>query len=435
MTTIDVRIEKLVYGGDGLAHYGSQTVFVPFVLPGEQVSVEPLQSKKKFVRGRVERLLNPSSERSIPPCPHFGVCGGCHYQHISYASQLRLKSEILRETLSRIGRVEWDGLIATHQSPAFGYRSRAQWGVRPASAGGAEIGYFQAASSSLVPVMECPILSPRLAETLAILRQGLVTTAIPAGIHEIEASSDSSDEKILLNVSFDKFPAPPAALAETFRKLLPFLESILLLDRSKERFELIGPGYMTYRVGENTYHAGHLSFFQVNQFLTEELVHEVVGDARGNFALDLFAGVGLFTIPLARRFERVIAVDANVAATRDLKMNLEKNQVYAESVQSDASAFLKQLRQKPEFVVLDPPRVGMAPDAVARLLELRPATISYLSCDPSTLARDLSALTGNPAEKRGIGGVAVYEIAEVHLFDLFPQTYHIESLVKLRLRE
>ncbi|HXN21527.1 MAG TPA: class I SAM-dependent RNA methyltransferase [Candidatus Dormibacteraeota bacterium] len=435
MTTIDVRIEKLVYGGDGLAHHEGQTVFVPFVLPGEEVAVQPMQRKKKFVRGRVERMLAPSPQRSIPPCPHFGVCGGCHYQHIPYAEQLRVKSDILRETLSRIGRIPWNGPIVKHPSPPFGYRSRAQWAVRPAIAGGSDIGYFQAASSTLCPVTECSILSSRLADTLAILRGALINGAIPVGISEIEASSDSADEKILLNVSFDKFPASPEELAQIFRGLLPFLESLLLLDRSREQFELIGPGYITYRVGENSYRAGHLSFFQVNQSLMEELVRAVAGETRGAFALDLFAGVGLFTIPLARQFERVVAVEANLAATRDLKMNLEGNSVAAESVQTDASAYVKHLRHKPDFVVLDPPRAGLPPEAVARLLELRPAQIAYLSCDPSTLARDLSAFTGQRAEQSAGTGSGIYEISEIHLFDLFPQTYHIESFVKLKLRE
>jgi 23S rRNA (uracil1939-C5)-methyltransferase len=270
---------------------------------------------------------------------------------------------------------------------------------------------------------------------LAILRGALANRSIPPGVNEMEASSDSADDKILLNVSFEKFPEPPADLAQMFRGLLPFLESLLLLDRSRERFEMTGPGYIRYRVGENTYRAGHLSFFQVNRFLTEELVGVVVGGARGDFALDLFAGVGLFTVPLARQFQRVVAADANVAATRDLKMNLEENRVHAESVHTDASVFLTRLRETPDLVVLDPPRAGLPPEMPPRLLELRPAQIAYLSCDPSTLARDLAALTGKSTCKSTEPAAAIYDISEIHLLDLFPQTYHIESLVKLKRRE
>ncbi len=127
---MDITIEKLIYGGEGLGHHNGSTVFVPFVLPAERVSAEPVEQKKKFVRARVERVLDPSPERVVPRCPHFGVCGGCDYQHTPYESQLRYKTEILRETLGRIGRIEWPGEIVEHASPPWGYRNRAQWKVR-----------------------------------------------------------------------------------------------------------------------------------------------------------------------------------------------------------------------------------------------------------------------------------------------------------------
>ena len=429
---MDVRIEKLVYGGDGLAHHEGQAVFVPFVLPGEEVSVQPIQRKKKFVRGRVERLLSSSPERSIPFCPHFGVCGGCHYQHIPPSAQLTLKAEILRETLGRIGRVPWEGPIMTRASPPTAYRSRAQWAVRPGSAGEQEIGYFRAASSSLCAVSECGILSPRLAETLDALRKLLASGRVAGAVHEIEASADSADDRVLLNVSFEKFGAPAKALSETFHREIPHLESLLLLDRSSERLEMFGPGFITYEAAGNRYRCGHLSFFQVNRFLAGELVEAVCAEARGQLALDLFAGVGLFTLPLATQFQRVIAVDANLAATRDLKANLETAGAGAEVVNLKAEAFLSRCKDKPEFVVLDPPRAGLGAEVTEKLTHLAPQRIAYLSCDPSTLARDLAALTGVSSGK-GVSeqAGARYEIREVHLFDLFPQTYHIESLVML----
>lgn len=433
---MDVRIEKLVYGGDGLAHHDGQTVFVPFVLPGEEVSVQPVQRKKKFVRGRVERVLSSSPERSVPFCPHFGVCGGCHYQHIPPAAQLKLKAAILRETLGRIGRVPWDGPITTHNSPPTGYRSRAQWAVRPGSTGTPEIGYFQASSSSLCAVTECGILSPRLAETLAELRRLLAGGRVGGAVHEIEASADSADDRVLLNISFEKFGRPAKALAQLFRDAIVHLESLLLLDRSNERLEMFGPGYITYEVAGNRYRCGHLSFFQVNRFLAGELVQAVCAEARGQLALDLFAGVGLFTVPLARQFEQVIAVDANLAATRDLKVNLETAGSKAEVVNLKAESFLSRCKDKPEFVVLDPPRTGLGAEVTERIAQCAPARIAYLSCDPSTLARDLAVLTrAGTAKEAAAPTAARYEIREVHIFDLFPQTYHIESLVKLERLE
>src|SRR5208282_2194713 len=148
---MDITIEKLIYGGEGLAHHNGSTVFVPFVIPAERVSASPVEQKKKFIRAQVERVLEPSPERAIPPCPHFGVCGGCDYQHIPYEAQLKYKTEILRETLRRIGRIEWLGEIAAHASPPWGYRNRAQWKIRPlgdANGSALGIGYFRANSTA-----------------------------------------------------------------------------------------------------------------------------------------------------------------------------------------------------------------------------------------------------------------------------------------------
>src|SRR5277367_3567289 len=172
---MEITIEKLIYGGDGLAHHDGSTVFVPFVIPAERVSAEPVEQKKKFIRARVDRLIEPSPERTAAPCPHFGVCGGCNYQHIPYEAQLRYKTDILRETLRRIGRIDWPGEIITHASPPWAYRNRAQWKVRPldeTASGDAEklrIGYFRAQSSALCAVDDCAILSPLLLKTLMAL--------------------------------------------------------------------------------------------------------------------------------------------------------------------------------------------------------------------------------------------------------------------------
>lgn len=428
---MDIKIEKLVYGGEGLGHHEGRTVFVPFVLPDEVVSVRAVESKKKFLRARVEELRTASPERASPPCPHFGVCGGCHYQHIPYEAQLRYKAEILRETLSRLGRVKWDGPITTHASPPLGYRNRAQWTIRAGGDGVPAIGYFQAGSSAVCAVDECPILSPRLAETLAAFRRLLAEGKLPLKLREVEAFADSADKQLLLSASLESFDAPPAELADTLRNALPGTKTLLLHDAARDRFELFGPGYIHYEAAGNRYRVGHLSFFQVNRCLVDELVRTVLAEERGGLALDLYAGVGLFTIPLTRRFERVVAVESNLAALRDLQANIEQSGVPARRVHDEVESFLARWRDTPDLVVLDPPRAGVAPAALARLAQLAPGRIAYLSCDPSTLARDLQALT---AARKGLGSPAGYEVREIHLFDIFPQTYHIEALVVLRRR-
>ncbi len=203
---IEVRIEKLVYGGDGLGHHDGHTVFVPFVMPDETVSVDPLERRKKFIRGRVAQITQPSPDRVAPRCPHFGICGGCNYQHIPYELQVRAKTDILRETLSRLGRITWDGPVVPHVSPPFEYRNRAQWKIVRSPAGHGEIGYFEAGSQKLCPVRECPILSPRVAEALSAISRLLAAGRLSTDLREVEAFADAEDQKLLLNLSFAKLP-------------------------------------------------------------------------------------------------------------------------------------------------------------------------------------------------------------------------------------
>ena len=429
---MEVRIEKLVYGGDGLAHHDGQTVFVPLVLPGELVRIEAAARKKKFVRGRLDQVLEASPERIAAPCPYFGRCGGCQYQHIPYDAQIRYKSQILRETLGRTGRIQWTGPIETHASPPYGYRNRAQWKVRGKPDGATEtpgIGYFEAGSARLCSVDECSILSPRLAETFEQLRALLAKSEILSAIDEIEAFADSTDEKILLNCSAARLTDSAESIAAALREAVPSAESILIQDRKADKFELFGPGFLTTSAGGAQYRVGHLSFFQVNRFMVDALTETVLGDSRGRLALDLFAGVGLFTVPLTSRFDRVIGVEANLAAAKDLEANLQASGGKSPAHRhATAESFLLHFHETPDLVILDPPRAGLEPELLARLKKLNPWRINYVSCDPATLARDLAGLVGNQ-EAPG-----PYEIRDINLFDIFPQTYHMEVLVRLKRR-
>jgi 23S rRNA (uracil1939-C5)-methyltransferase len=437
---MEITIEKLIYGGEGLAHHEGSTVFVPFVLPTELVDAAPVEQKKKFVRARLERIVTPSAERAAAPCPHFGVCGGCNYQHIPYEAQLRYKTDILRETLRRIGRIDWPGEIITHASPPWAYRNRAQWKVRPldeAYNGGADgdasaeklrIGYFRAQSTALCAVDDCAILSPLLLKTLLALRGALEKGELPHELREVEAFSGTADAKLLLTATFSRIPAGTADVAATLRRIVPESESLLFYEPSREKMELFGPGFMECTTASSKYRVGHFSFFQVNRFLIDELVHEVAEkEENGKRVLDLFAGVGLFSVPLAKRFSNVLAVESNPAAARDLEINTAgssgRGNGTVEVRTADVERFLEKYRDRPELIVLDPPRAGLTPGALKRLGRTSAARMTYISCDPPTLARDLAALVQSG-----------YEISEVRLFDLFPQTFHLETVVRLRRR-
>lgn len=428
---LQLSIEKLIYGGEGLAHAEGNTVFVPFVLPGEQVRASVRLRKKRLIHASVLEVEKASASRIVPNCAHFRVCGGCHYQHIDVGEQVRLKKEILRETLARLGGVQWPGEIKEHTAEPFGYRNRAQWAFRDAMP--RAFGYFLPESAHILPIDQCPVLSPRLTEVFLQLQELARANSLPPGILEVEAFADSADEKVALNIAFERFPKPAKALAHEFRAALPALDSLLMLDQSKTRFELDGPGYLVQKASGFTFQVNHLSFFQVNRFLVEELLQTVTAEAKGGFALDLYAGVGFFSLPLATKFAKLVAVDANLSATRDLRKNAETAGVTVVSENEHTEEFLKKDQDKPDFVVLDPPRSGLGAETATRLANLGAENIAYLSCDPSTLARDLAVLTA--AEQR-IDEASLpnhkYEIVDVHLFDLFPQTFHIETLVRLR---
>ena len=428
---LQLLIEKMVYGGDGLSHAQGSTVFVPYVLPGEQVKAATVSRKKKLVWATPLEIEAAHAERVKPFCPHFAVCGGCHYQHASYDEQVKLKIEILRETLSRMGNVNWTGEIKAHTGQAVHYRNRAQWVVRHANP--RALGYFLPESSVILPVDRCDILSPALAEAFFRLQELTRGGSLPEEVLEIEAFADSTDTRTALNVAFKHFSAPPGQLTQLFREALPSLDSLLLLDQKASRFELSGPGYLIQRAGGHEFRVSHLSFFQVNRFLTDDLLETVIARAKGESALDLYAGVGFFTLPLAKQFQRVVSVDANLSATRNLRENAEKAGLAVVSQNEHVEEYLKKNPERPDFVVLDPPRSGLGQSAAQKLADLGPLEIAYLSCDPSTLARDLAVLLQTPRKPPELPAPAHrYELASVDFFDLFPQTFHIETLVRLR---
>ena len=428
---LQLLIEKLVYGGDGLGHADGNTVFVPYVLPQEKVRAEVISRKKKLLWAKPLEIQSADGARIKPVCPHFGTCGGCHYQHANYDAQVKLKLGILRETLSRVGGVDWTGEITTHTAEPFHYRNRAQWAVRNANP--RALGYYLPESNAIVPIDRCDVLSPALAATFAKLQEIARDGSLPPEALEIEAFADSADSAIALNVAFKHFPKPVAELTKLFHDTVPALHSLLLLDQKKNRFELSGPGYLIQEAGGYQFRVSHLSFFQVNRFLVEDLLKTVIADASGDLAIDLYAGVGFFTLPLTKTFQRVISVDANLSATRNLRENAETadRSIVSQHVQTEE--FLKNATEAPDFVVLDPPRAGLGQIPAQKLAELGPKEIAYLSCDPSTLARDLAILL--PTQRKPGNSPAAkhrYEVVSMDFFDLFPQTFHIETLVRLR---
>ncbi len=397
--TEQLRVEKMVYGGDGLSRADGEVVFTPFVLPGELVQAERSGSRKHVQRARLVQVVNPSGDRAQPACPFFMRCGGCQYQHASYEAQLRFKRGILSETLQRVGKIEFDAeRIEVVSDEPWGYRNRVQLHFENGRAG-----YRQMQSRRLVPIDRCPIASPKINEAIGSLAKLAGDRRWPRFLGSLELFTD--ERQVQWNVLETERP-----LAKHF------------FEWMREEVQGTVSGPLEYAVNHDDFIVSGQSFFQVNRFLLPRLAQTALGDAKGATAWDLYAGVGLFSLPLARRFERVTAVEGGKSAAADLSRNAKRARLPVETVQRQTEEFLRDAKHTPDFVLADPPRAGLDKAAAVRLIELRPPKIAIVSCDPATLARDLAILS------------AAYEIERVTLVDLFPQTFHIETVVQLTAR-
>ncbi len=420
MESFTVRVEKLVYGGEGLGYHSGKPVFVPFVLPGEVVEVFPTEESRKFIRGLPGTVQEAAAERIPPGCPYYARCGGCHYQHLDYDKQVALKVGILRETLRRLGKVEWAGEIPAHASPPWNYRNRIQLKLapHPAIPESLQVGFHRAGSHQLCGVEQCPVSSPRLNQLVAALSRLSGEHKLPLNLRGAEAFADDRDATFWLTFTAPGHAYDRAVLLEHLRTALDGLLSVQFHETATDTRHTDGLGWIYYQVGAHRLRVSHGSFFQVNRHLLPLLVARVTDGLEGNVALDLYAGVGLFTHTLAEKFRRVVAVESNPHAASDLAANVAE-MPDVEPRAARVEDILRASPEKPDVVVLDPPRAGLGTGVIAQLLELAPPRLVYLSCDPATLARDLQRL------------LPAYRLASLELIDLFPQTFHIEALARL----
>jgi 23S rRNA (uracil1939-C5)-methyltransferase len=418
-----LTIEKLIYGGDGLARLPTapdtdpagrgKAVFVPFVLANEKIEASLTEQKPGFARAQADSIVEPSPYRVAPPCPHFTRCGGCHYQHTTYEHQLEIKKEILRESLRRMAKLELPFDIEVHPSPPWNYRNRSRLQVQVSPKFAA--GYFKLASHDLLPVEECPISSPLINRGITSLWQNGRAGKVPAGVREVEFFANADDSQLLIDVGCAR-EARRAAVrswAEDFRAAMPEIAGVVALrepnpgDRkagAQEILVAVGASHLTYQTKRAAYRVSTGSFFQTNRHLTDELVTTVTAGQSGELALDLYAGVGLFSTALAGDFHHIVSVETSQTSIADLSYNQSSNgeavqatteQYVARAENSERigkGAVLPHTFHKPDLAVVDPPRSGLG-ERVARLLaSLGAPRVIYVSCDPATLARDLVPL-------------------------------------------
>jgi 23S rRNA (uracil1939-C5)-methyltransferase len=389
-----LRIEKTIYGGAGVAENGET---LPFVLPGELVQVQA---------GTPAKVIEATSDRIAPECVHFGECGGCHYQHASYPAQLKIKEAILRETFATAGLTELPE-IAVHSGEPWHYRNRIRLRVGEVD-GELRVGYNRAGSTGgdkMLPVTMCSIASPILfraaVSVVALAKTDAAIRGWLAAAVELEFFTNDGAGVALL----PKNPSPQGRRAEHAKPGAQW-----------------GTAGLIYKVGNDRHWVSRGAFFQVNRYVVAELLRLAVGERKGTIAWDLYAGVGLFSRALAATFDQVVAVEAGQPAATDLAAALKgkKHRAVAMTTVEFLQVAVVQ-RERPDLIVMDPPRAGVGTEVCALLARVRCPEIVCVSCDPVTLARDLKQLTGDG-----------YKLVELNLVDMFPQTFHMETVAVLR---
>ncbi len=402
MNRIRLTLEQMAHGGEAIGRHEGKVIFVPFGIPGEIVDIEVVEDRSSYARGRIQNVVSPSPVRREPPCAHFGECGGCHFQHMSYEAQLQFKAEIVRDQLRRIGKIENPPVRPTIPSPdPLGYRNQVQFSVTPDG----RLGFQAMRSHRVVPITRCWIAHPMLQELYEALDiEGLALRRLT-----LRCGVRTGDRMVIFETEGDELP-----VLETDLRV-----SLVLLTEDEKTVPLIGLDYLTEEVGGFLFRISAPSFFQTNTAVAEQIVHRVVewSDLHGTEAvLDAYCGVGLFTAHLAPFARRVVGIEAHPAAVADAQHNLARFP-HVEIRAGTVEAVAPTLEEPFEVVVVDPPRTGCSREALEALLRLAPRRWIYVSCDPATLARDARRILD-----------AGYQLREVQPFDMFPQTYHIETV-------
>ena len=403
MAVIVLKLHDLAHGGDAVGLHDGKAVFVPLGIPGETVRVQLMEEHKRYARARLLKVLKPAPERISPRCRYFGLCGGCQWQHIDYEAQLGFKREILLSQLRRVGKQSGPLVRPMLGMPdPWAYRNHAQLAIDAQG----KLGYYAMRSHDVVPVDECPILHPLLDalwDALDVEYEGLRRISLRAGI--------GTGEQMVI---FEGEGAPPEIEVD-----LPV--TCLYWASHEEIVILAGDGHFHERVLERIFRVSGPSFFQVNTWQTErmiEVVDSYLSLKSDETLLDAHCGVGTFALSLVPRAGRVLGIDSSPWAIADAFANKSEDNV--EFVQGSVEEVLPSLGMLCDAVLLDPPRSGCSPEALLALARARPRRIVYVSCDPATLARDILRLTSSG-----------YDLIEVQPVDMFPQTYHIESIALL----
>jgi len=398
----EITLTTLTYGGEAMGRLqDGRAVFIPFGLPGERVSVRLTDEKKNFARGEIIKILESSKDRIQPRCKHFGECGGCHYQNLSYEKQLTAKTEILIDQLKRIGKIENPPVKPMVASPnPWNYRNHIQFSLT----GDGKLGFQKSNSNRVIPITECHMPKASINDFWSQLEFEPETN-----IERVSLRAGVDDD--LLMVLESESPEPPELEIEAAISIAHVYDENTVV--------IVGNDHIVIRVLDRDFKVSAASFFQVNTAMAEKMVQHLLSCLPVSLSttlLDVYCGVGLFSAFFAPKCKTVIGIESSESSCEDFAVNLDEFD-NVELYEGFAEEIIPHLEAKPDIVLVDPPRTGLDKQVIDGILNLNPQMIAYVSCDPSTLARDAARLIN--------GG---YKLKEVMPFDLFPQTYHIESI-------
>jgi 23S rRNA (uracil1939-C5)-methyltransferase len=440
-SNIKLEIERLNHDGEGVGHIDGFTVFVPGTAPGDRVNARVISVQKTYARALFESLDTASPARVVSPCEHYGSCGGCQLQHISYEEQLRLKRELVRDALSRIGGLDVPVLPVIGMDEPWRYRNKAQI---PVGLDGdrIKVGFFAKRSHRIVDVKSCIIQHPINDRVINIARETMQELNIPAydeethtGLirHILARTSFTNGETLVVLVTNGRHLPRQESLVNLLHTRLENLSGIVQNINTRrgniilghEGITLWGQPYLMEKIGSLTFRISPQSFFQVNTFQTRVLYEKVLFYAAltgQETVFDLYCGIGTISLYLAQKARKVVGVESVAAAVEDARANAELNHAtnteFHVGLAEEVVPALVRRGYQADVAVVDPPRKGCDEKLLATITALRPARIVYVSCNPATLARDLKYLAGNG-----------YNVQEVQPVDMFPHTSHVECVV------
>lgn len=400
--TFEVDLTTLTHGGEALGRLpDGRAVFVPFALPGERVRARVVSQKERYLRAELVEILKPAPERVQPRCAHYGLCGGCHLQHLAYPAQISAKTNILRDQLQRIGRFEQVTVKSAPPSQPWNYRNHVQFHLTATG----KLGYYTFKGEGVFPIQECHLPQPLINQIWTQMEFEALPEVERVGIRE----GEGDDVQIILESRDISLP----------ELSLEGLDVSVIHISPAGSLVLAGSPAISMRILDRTFKVSAASFFQVNTLQAEAMVKHVLENAPlppGGTVLDVYCGVGMFSAFLAPLAGRLIGVEASPEACDDFVVNLDEFE-HVELYEAPAEEVLPVLEVTPDLVLVDPPRTGMGRRALEGLISLAAPVIVYISCDPATLARDARQLAAKG-----------YRLLSSTLFDLFPQTYHLESV-------